>query len=214
MGATRRALKPDEFEKIVRWQPSLTKRFNDQHVLPYDANENFIPKLDVPKMTAPYLIAWPNMPGHFPPPHKNITTTLSIGSLETERPESPNLNDSGEVNNNNNNENIDNTDNNDRNENENENENKNENENENENDNNNNNNNNNEPEDDIQILDDLKPSTSKKLTQAEINEVNIEMCKSKRHMTKPIAPLKARSNQDQMKKLFENISPSEVILIF
>ena len=49
----------------------------------------------------------------------------------------------------------------------------------NQNNNNNNNNNNDTNNDDIEILAYLQPSTSKKLTPAEINEADIKMCTTK-----------------------------------
>ena len=69
-------------EKIVRWVPKLIDKFQSEQVLPFDENENFIPKFDIPMMTPPNEIAKPNRPGHFPP-RLRPTTTLSIASLDT-----------------------------------------------------------------------------------------------------------------------------------
>ena len=74
-------LTADEFEKIVRWVPKLIDKFQSEQVLPFDENENFIPKYDIPMMTPPNEITGPNRPGHFPP--RLRTTTLSIASLDT-----------------------------------------------------------------------------------------------------------------------------------
>ena len=52
-------LTADEFEEIVRWVPKLIDKFQSGQILPFDENENFILKYDIPMMTPSNEIAWP-----------------------------------------------------------------------------------------------------------------------------------------------------------
>ena len=159
-------LTADEFEKIVRWVPILIDKFQSEQVLPFDEHENFIPKYDIPMMTPPNEIAWPNRPGHFPP--RLRTTTLSIASLD--KADSNNLSDVSDDENHDGNENAIGNEHEQEHEHQHENSNVGENNINNKNINNinthneninNQNNNDDDDNDDIEILAYLQPSTSK-----------------------------------------------------